>query len=268
MHEQPRARDIVVAAIARADADRAIKRLHYSHSVVRNSQVSLGVFLDGKLEGAMQFGPSMDKSKLVGLVADTPWNGFIELNRLAFSDRLPRNSESRALGVAMRMLRKTYPHLQWVVSFADGTACGDGTIYRASGFTLTGITRNKTIVVLPDGVKSTNLVLTANWNDAAVIEHCRRLGIEHKYRGIGEWKTLGLTIAPGFQMRYVFFLDPSARARLTVPPLPFSAIADAGAEMYRGQSRGKHAMAGDHPAQRRGSADLRAPSSPPGTRAA
>jgi len=41
----------------------------------------------------------------------------------------------------------------------------------------------------------------------------------------------------GFQLRYLYFLDPTARERLTVPILPFTAIGDAGAGMYRGEKR-------------------------------
>ena len=41
----------------------------------------------------------------------------------------------------------------------------------------------------------------------------------------------------GFQLRYVYFLDPTARERLTVPILPFSEIDKRGAGMYRGQPR-------------------------------
>lgn len=37
------------------------------------------------------------------------------------------------------------PQLKWVVSFADGAQCGDGAIYRASGFVLTGIRVNNSI---------------------------------------------------------------------------------------------------------------------------
>lgn len=40
----------------------------------------------------------------------------------------------------------------------------------------------------------------------------------------------------GFQLRYVYFLDKSYRKRLTVPELPFSAIDEAGAGMYKGQN--------------------------------
>ena len=151
------AKDIVVKPITRTDADRIVKSCHYSGKVVQNSQLHFGVFLNGKCGGAMQFGPSLDKRRTQRLVEGTSWNGFLELNRMAFSDWLPRNSESRALSVVMRLIRKHYPHLEWVVSFADGTQCGDGTIYRASGFLLTGITKNSTLLEFPDGERVSNI---------------------------------------------------------------------------------------------------------------
>jgi hypothetical protein len=49
------------------------------------------------------------------------------------------------------------------------------------------------------------------------------------------FKAAGFKPIPGFQLRYVYFVDPTARERLTVPVLPFSAIDDAGARMYRGK---------------------------------
>jgi len=158
--DAPTAKDIRVAPISRADADRVVKRVHYSGKVVNNSQLHFGVFLRDRLEGAMQFGPSLDKRKIQGLVSGTLWNGFIELNRMAFGEALPRNSESRALAVAFRMMRKAYPHLEWVVSFADGAQCGDGTIYRAAGFALTGIKKNTQVWAAPSGETFSRTSLT------------------------------------------------------------------------------------------------------------
>lgn len=231
------AKDIRLAPIARDDANRLMRRLHYSGKVVNNSFLHLGVFIGDQLEGAIQFGHSMDKAKLVGLVRDTGWNAFTEINRMAFSERLPRNSESRALAIAMRMLRKHAPHMQWVISFADATCCGDGTIYRAAGFLLTGITKNDTIVIMPDGTRVANLVLTADWDTPQVEAYCRAIGVPHQYRALGEWFKLGAHLATGYQMRYQYFLDPAARDRLTVPVLPYAAIAQRGAGMYRGAAR-------------------------------
>ena len=44
------AKDIHVAPISRADADRIVKRVHYSGKVVQNSQLHLGVFLRGRYQ--------------------------------------------------------------------------------------------------------------------------------------------------------------------------------------------------------------------------
>lgn len=224
------AKDIILRPIARQEADALVKRVHYSGKVVNNSQVHIGVFYRGKLEGAMQFGPSLDKRKIQGLVSGTLWNEFIELNRMAFSDALPRNSESRALGVAMRLLRKHTPHLKWVISFADGTQCGDGTIYRAAGFVLTGITQYNTMLRLANGEVVHRIAL--NTNDRLV---CSTGG---RYLGAQKLaQTLGAQRIPGFQLRYIYFLDPTAKERLTVPILPYSEIERRGASMYRGKPR-------------------------------
>ena len=130
------AKKLIVKPISSKDANKIIKSLHYSGRVVPNSQLHLGVFLDGKCGGAMQFGPSMRKDLIQPLVKGTGWNEFIELNRMGLADWLPRNGESRCIAYAMRWIKRTYPHIKWVVSFADGTQCGDGAIYRASGFYL------------------------------------------------------------------------------------------------------------------------------------
>lgn len=288
-------KSIRIAPIPRQAANALVKRLHYSGRVVGNSQLHFGVFVGDKLEGAMQFGPSMDKRKLQGVVRETPWNGFLELNRMAFSDRLPRNSESRALSIAFMLIRKHYPHIQWVVSFSDGTQSGDGTIYRASGFVLTGIRKNTTIwgnaqgeIVHDIAVKSqphkkeiifnratlTDTRRPARQEAIATINRVTLTKGKHMETGgasMKMFKDAGFKPLPGFQLRYIYFLDPTARARLTLPEVPFSKIAEMGAKMYRGKqnpdgksardlevSRVKQAMAGP-PEQRRGSADPHAP---------
>lgn len=220
------AKRIRVAPVERAAADACVERWHYSGRTYSKSRLHLGVWLDSELLGAMQFGPPLQTSHLVGLVRGTRWNDFIELNRMAFSDRLPRNSESRALSVALRMMREHAPHVQWVVSFADGTQCGDGAIYRASGFVLTGVKRNTSLwrtrtgsVVSDVGVRTSERMR-------------REIGTDGSTSSL---RAAGCRPLDGFQLRYLYFIDPTARERLTVPVLPFSAIDDAGARMYRGK---------------------------------
>ena len=205
------AKEIVVHPIAAVVANEFIKRVHYSGTVVRNSQLHFGVYLDKRLEGVIQLGPSMDKRKVSGLVTGTKWDEFIEINRLAFTDYLPRNSESRALAVVIRTIRKRYPRIKWIISYADACQCGDGTIYRAAGFLLTDIKRNYNVRRAPDG---TAKVLNGRWD----------------YRGTEKLK--------GFQLRYIFFVDAEARFRLVPEVIAFSEISERGASMARGQFAG------------------------------
>ena len=46
---------------------------------------------------------------------------------------------------------------------------------------------------------------------------------------------LGAEVMPGFMLRYIYFLDPSYRQRLTVPEIPYSKIWEVGAGMYKGE---------------------------------
>lgn len=239
------AKQLVVKPIKASDANRIIRALHYSGKVVNNSKIHLGVFIGDKCGGAMQFGPSLDKRKIQGLVRGTLWNEFIELNRMAFADWLPRNSESRCIGYAMRWLRKTYPWLKWVVSFADGTQCGDGTIYRASGFVLTAITESKEMMRLPDGEVVHRVALNTS----------KGVNTGGGKYGRAEWmRRMNGKPVDGKMLRYIFFLDQTARDRLTVPVLPFSEIEKRGAGMYRGKPTKRAGgdtkdTAGHHPAE-------------------
>lgn len=280
-----KAKDILLRPISAQEANDLVKRVHYSGKVVNNSQLHIGVYYHGKLEGAMQFGPSLDKRKIQGLVTGTAWHEFIELNRLAFTDVLPRNSESRALAIAMKLIKKHAPQVKWVVSFADGTQCGDGTIYRAAGFVLTGIKKNDQLWAAPTGTRFSRTSLTDNRSKneqkkarevlaTATLQYGKKGGARRrahalniaetalsrvtatKGRHITEtggasmkvFKEAGFRPLDGFQLRYIYFVDPSYRARLTVPELPYSAIAEAGARMYKGERLDMRPVNGDNPA--------------------
>ncbi|MBO7444194.1 MAG: hypothetical protein J6W16_03725 [Methanobrevibacter sp.] len=68
---------------------------------------------------------------------------------MAFDEDLPRNSESRCIAISIRLIKKSAPRIKRIISFADGTQCGDGTIYRASGFKLVGIATNSSLRIDP-----------------------------------------------------------------------------------------------------------------------
>lgn len=221
-----RAKDIVLKVIPSKTANEFVKRHHYSGKVVQNSTLHLGAFLDGKLGGVMQYGNPIDKRKVLPLVStdnksiNAKWNEMLELNRMAFSPILPRNSESRCISVSIRLIRKHAPQVKWILSFADGTQCGDGTIYRASGFHLTQLVRNKTLLEYNGQIVADKTLNNNNYKQAGM--------------SAGKLKKMGAKPLPGYQLRYIYLISPDAK--LAVPSIPFSKIEEMGASMYKGQS--------------------------------
>lgn len=230
-----RAREIEIRVLPSTIANDFVRKHHYSGKVVANSVLHFGCFLDGRLHGVLSYGHSMDKRKTMTLVEGTGWNEFLELNRMAFDDYLPRNAESYCIGKTLRMIRKQAPHIKWVISFADGAQCGDGTIYRASNFVLTSIKPNKTILEFPNGARIAAMTLEANFNIPQIVQLCKDLNVPHKYRTRNEWIKLGAKFIPGFQLRYIYFIDKKYRSKLTAPEIPFSKIDEMGAGMYKGE---------------------------------
>lgn len=208
-----RAKEIVVKVIPPKIANEFVKQNHYSGKVVPNSNLHFGCFLDNKLGGVMSFGPSINKKGTINLVENTGWNEFIELNRMAFSDMLPKNSESRCISIAIKLIKKNAPHIKWVISFADGTQCGDGTIYRASGFKLVGIAENTALRVNPETGEAMHVI------------QAHHLKMSKEFRS---WKPF-----EGYQLKYVYLIDKTCK--LTKPVIPFSKIDEVGAGMYKGE---------------------------------
>lgn len=203
------AKDILLAPIPATTAANFVRRVHYSKKTVKNSQLHIGVYLRNRLEGVMQFGPPLDKSKILPLVEGTPWNSMIELNRMAFTENLPPNSESRAIAVSLRLIRRHAPHVKWVVSFADGTQCGDGTIYRAAGFLLTAITPSKNLARLPNGDVVHKMTIESSPSAPRPEAGGRSYYdvTEGRYRWRRYLDIVGGAIIPGHQLRYIGFVD-------------------------------------------------------------
>jgi hypothetical protein len=209
-----RAKEIIVKVIPSRIANEFVKKHHYSGKVVLNGQLHFGCFLDNRLHGVMSFNPSINKKGTINLVKDTKWNEFLELGRMAFDEVLPRNSESRCLSIAIKLINKNAPHIKWIISFADGCQSGDGGIYRATGFYLTGIIENTALRINPETGEQIHIIQSHHLKIPSSVFH--------------KWKPL-----QGKQLRYIYLIDKNCK--INVPILPFSAIDKAGAGMYKGE---------------------------------
>ena len=233
-----RAKEIRVKVIPSKVANAFVKKHHYSGKVDPRNYVSFGAFLDGQLHGCMQVGPSINKHASRNCVSDSGWNEFAELSRMAFDDCLPKNSESRCLSVMFRLLKKKAPQLKWLVSYADGAQCGDGAIYRASGFHLIGIKKNTSMYRMPNGETVCGLIFNPSFSSDGPGQLCRKYGKSGEYRTWSSTRFLnhiGAVAIAGFQLKYIYFLDPSYKEKLTCPILPFSKIDEMNARMYKGE---------------------------------
>jgi len=238
-----RAKEIIVKVIPAKIANEFVKKHHYSGKYATSSLLHFGCFLDDKLHGVMSFGNPIDRRKLLNLVHTSEnkpvlWTEYLELNRMAFDDYLPKNSESRCISIAIKLIKKNAPHIKWIISFSDATQCGDGVIYRASGFCLTAIRESKN-----DLWKTPKKL---GWNEEVVHRIAIQGGVGgrvaefvlQKYgtRNISISKLIsdnGGTSLNGFQLRYIYLIDKSCK--ITVPILPFSKIDELGAGMYKGE---------------------------------
>ena len=229
-----RAKEIIVKVIPSKVAVPFVKKVHYSGTVSNTSNLHFGCFLDGKLHRVMSFGSPMDKSKVIGLVEPSLWNEMLELNRMAFDDYLPKYSESRCFSIAVRLIKKNAPHIKWILSFADGVQCGDGSIYRASGFELTSIKKSTQIIETPRGERVTRMTLTqvGNAKRARIMRECNIK--DTGASSINQFLNNGCKNVEGFQLRYIYLIDKSCK--ITVPILPFSKIDEMGAGMYKGEN--------------------------------
>lgn len=209
-----RAKEIIVKVIPAKIANEFVKQHHYSGKVVNLSNLHFGCFLDDKLHGVMSYGPPMDKRNVLKLVdtgkkiENEKWNEMLELNRMAFDDYLPKYSESRCISISIKLIKKNAPQIKWLLSYSDATQCGDGTIYRASGFQLTQINKNSTIWKLSNG---------------EVVAK----------RGDSKYNFENGKPMQGYQNRYIYLIDKSCK--ITVPIIPFSKIDEMGAGMYKGE---------------------------------
>lgn len=188
-----------VAVITRATANEMIMRHHYSHRIVNNSYVHLGVFLDGDLVGAMQFGYALNPAAMGRVVEGSSSTDYLELNRMWLSDVAPRNSESRAIAYSVRYIRAVMPRVSWIQSFADERCGGWGVVYQAANFLYVGCHRS-TFYEL-DGEHYHKLLVTAHTKGGQ--------------RGALLRANLHRAKVCSFrQFRYVFFLRKSWRPRL------------------------------------------------------
>lgn len=123
--------------VSATEASEIIRKYHYSGKVVPNSKLHLGVFdrTSDKIAGVLSFGYPMNPRKTPAkLVKGGHAAEMYELSRMAMTDDAPKFSESQAIGLAIKWIKRFQPEIRWLLSFSDGKEGNVGTIYQATNW--------------------------------------------------------------------------------------------------------------------------------------
>jgi len=113
---------------------RFVQKHHYLHYAPPGARACLGVWHGDRLVGVLMFG------RPVARIEDQRYT--LELTRMVLLDECPRNSESCILALAARWVRRHVPDVCRLIAYADPGRGHKGTIYRAAGWRLVGMTRS------------------------------------------------------------------------------------------------------------------------------
>ena len=178
---------IKIVVCKKSEADSIIIQNHYSHKVTKNSFVSLLVYHYDKVAGALQIGYGTTPRKKGIYNPDE----VREFDRMWLSDEMPKFSETITLSLLHNFLRKAYPEIKHLISYADTTVGNEGTIYKAANYKLL------------DKIKADFYILESG-------ERVHPISMWHRH-GTRKWDFLqkqypNIRKADGFQIKYVFDL--------------------------------------------------------------
>ena len=130
--------DFHIKEIDRNIANDIIKKNHYSKKVYMATYLHLGLYYKGELKGVLQLGYAMNPQSMGGVVKGTQIDEYLELNRMWLDEVCPKNTASRAIGFAIKYIKKKYPKIKWIQSFADERCKRFGVVYQSANFDFFG----------------------------------------------------------------------------------------------------------------------------------
>lgn len=128
----------IIKEINRDLANKIIIENHYSKKFYNATYIHLGVFIDNILLGVLQYWYAMNPASQKSVVSDTEIDEYLELNRMRLDDKAPKNSESKAVGYSIKYIKRKYPKIKWIQSFADERCWCFGIVYQACNFSFYG----------------------------------------------------------------------------------------------------------------------------------
>lgn len=198
--------DFRVVEIDRDTANAIIVQNHYSRKVNWAYRIHLGIWTGNLLVGVLQFGYAMNPASCVSVVEGTDMDQYLELNRMWLDDCAPKYAETQALSYAFKYIKKRFPKIKWVQSFADERCGKFGIVYQAANFEYYG-EHTSTFWEL-DGVVYHNSLMTRDPSSRKLAEYLQA----NKHRAEA------LTLR---QFRYIYWLDRSWKRKCLLKQAAF-----------------------------------------------
>lgn len=193
-------RSLLVREVLPNDLTAMMTEHHYLRSMPPAAVACFGVYADSDLVGGvvLTMGARHGHRVLVG----SNCKDVITLARLYLVDEMPKNAESRVLGVVTRELRRR--NIRALLSYADPAVGHAGTIYKAAGWTYLGRGASTRYLDFGDGT----------------LHHPRTVSTQYGTCSPRRLAQLGIrvtAVATEGKHRYCYVLDPSWAWRLSWP---------------------------------------------------
>lgn len=201
--------DFYIKEIDRKLANDIIVKNHYSKKFYNATYIHLGLFINEEIKGVLQYGYAMNPASCGSVVKGTKQDEYLELNRMWIADNVGKYPESRTISYSLKYIRRKYPKIKWIQSFADERCGGFGIVYQACSFDYYG--EHKSDFWELDGVVYHNIQMT-------VSKDSKRYAGEAQYLQENKDRAKRMNLR---QFRYIKFLDKREKNNCLLKKQPY-----------------------------------------------
>ncbi|HOX21965.1 MAG TPA: hypothetical protein PLL10_00760 [Elusimicrobiales bacterium] len=183
-----------------------VAQYHYAVICPPITKVTYGLFQNDKLVGVALWGfGTRPMHTIRRMFPSLGVKHYLELNRFCVLDEMPRNTESGFLSLCAQQIKKDFPEVKLLFSWADGLRGKPGYVYQAASFLYGGFIKSQ-------------FYSTA---DGEVV-HPRLLITRYGTRTNAFTRKLGLKKISGYQFRYCKFLCSHKERKALLRESPFN----------------------------------------------
>jgi len=159
-------------------------------------------FNSEKLIGVCVYGQPAGRSAAMSICDLIKINEVLELTRLWIADGYGKNIESYSIGQSVKLIRRDFPKMKCIISYADGEQSHKGTIYQATNFLYQGCS---SVALMPNYSVSLSGHPNYNWiHSRTVSSRWGSHNVEHLKKSIGKtfWRK-----KESNKHRYILFIS-------------------------------------------------------------